>query len=59
MDSYFYSTARLPLVSFDGSEYDTTDAFLEETAKWLSPGQQGQLSGCSIETVVGGLVDSW
>ncbi len=37
MDKYYYVVAQLPLLAFDRETYMTTEMFLEEAEKWLSP----------------------
>lgn len=44
MDKYYYVVAQLPLLAFDRETYMTTDMFLEEAEKWLSPSDYAILS---------------
>ena len=45
MDKYYYLVSQLPLLVFDKETYLTTDSFLEEAEKWMSPSDYAVLAG--------------
>ncbi|MDP8215878.1 MAG: DUF2764 family protein [Candidatus Kaelpia imicola] len=51
MDRYYYLISQLPLLDFDGKNYISSDYFLEQAAKWLSPADFKVLKKANIDDI--------
>ncbi len=49
MDNYYYLVSQLPSLVFDSPSSYTERDFLEESEKWLGPGEMRTLSGIRLD----------